>query len=262
MPARAIWKGVVTFEDVRVPVKLYSAVEDRRVHFNLLHDQDMTPIKQKMTEPLSDKDVELSAARRGVEIDPGRFVLISDEEIAALQPPESRDIRIEKFVPVGQVTHPWYDRPYYLGPDEDDRLYWVLAQALEAEGKEGIARWSMRRRDYVGTLGLHKNYLMLITARRLDEVVPASELALPAGRKLDAREVRMAQQLVEALEDKFDPSNFRDEYRDRVMALIERKAKGERIELIRPEAKPATGSLTDALEASLKAAKREKSHAR
>lgn len=262
MAARAIWKGVITFGDVRVPVKLYSAAQDRTVHFNLLHDQDMVRIRQRMVNASTGEEVELSRAKKGVQVEPGRYVLISPEELAGLEPPEGRDITVEKFLEAGTVGHAWYERPYYLGPDEGGAApYWVLAQSLEESGREGLARWVMRKREYVGLLRAERGYLMLITARRADEVVPASEIEPPTGRKADPKELAMARQLVEALEDRFDPAEYRDEYRDRVLELIEKKARGEEIEIRRPERKAPARSLASALKASIEAARKEKARA-
>lgn len=263
MAARAIWKGVISFGGVSVPVKLYSAVSDRSVRFHLLHDQDMVRVRQKMVNSASGEEVSPGDTKKGLEVEPGTFVLLAPEELKGLDPAESREIGIEAFVPVGRIGQQWYERPYYLGPDGSDEKYWSLVAALTREGREGIARWVMRRREYVGTLRVANGYLMLITLRHLDEVIDPAEMDAPSGRQADPKELRMAEQLVAALEDKFDPSQYRDEYRERVMELIEKKARGEKITLRKPERKPETRSLASALKASLDAARRgkEKVHA-
>jgi DNA end-binding protein Ku len=254
--ARAMWKGVIRFEDIEVPVKLYAAVEDRDVRFRLLY-KGRTPVRQQMVDPLTDEPVPSEQVRRGYEVEPGRFVILDEEELAALEPEPSRDVEVTRFLDPERINHQWYDRPYYLAPDDDAGAYAALAAALARTGKEGLVRWTMRKKQYVGALRSEGDYLMLITLRRAGEVIPASELEPPQGRKLDARELKMAEQLVAALEGDFDPLQFRDEYRDRVLELIEAKASGQKVEIRRFRAKKtADDSLADALEKSVAAARK------
>lgn len=262
MAARAIWKGVVRFDPVAVPVKLYSAVQDRNIHFRLLHDQDMAPVTQKMINPDSGDEVPRDRIRKGAPVGSGRYVILTEEELAGIEPAASREIHITQFVPPSEINHQWYVRPYYLGPDGDDEAYWALATALAQEGREGVARWVMRKSSYIGALRAVGDYLMLITLRHAEEVVDPGELELPSGRKPSANETKMARQLVAALEEPFDPAAWKDEYRARVMDLVRRKAAGQKIELPRPaKRKKPADSLLATLEASVKAASREKVHA-
>ncbi|MBW3539361.1 MAG: Ku protein, partial [Planctomycetes bacterium] len=189
MAARAIWKGVITFDDVRLPVKLYSAVQDRNIHFHLLHDQDMVRVRQRMVNPETDETVSPTDAQRGYEVERGVFVVLHKDELEKLVPEDSRDIEITRFVDPSEINHQWYVRPYYLGPDgDDDADYFALAQALSRQQKEGVARWVMRKKAYVGALRAEGDYLMLIALRHAGEIISASELEPPAGRKLDAKE--------------------------------------------------------------------------
>ena len=254
--ARAIWKGTIRFAGVEVPVKLYSAVQDRGVHFRLLHRKDKVPVKQRMVDPESGEVVEYEDVRRGYETDEGTFVILDEEELAEAEPEASRDIEITRFVPPAQINHQWYERPYFLGPDEDAEAYAALAEALGKKGLEGVARWVMRKKEYVGALRLEGEHLMLITLRHAGEVIPASALPQPGGRKPSEKEIAMAEQLVSALEDEFDPEDWQDEYRERVLELIEAKASGKTVKLERPKEKKATEeSLAAVLEQSLEAAK-------
>jgi DNA end-binding protein Ku len=257
--ARAIWKGVIRFADVATPVKLYSAVEDRGVGFRLLGERTLRPVKQRMVNPLTGAVVPNEAVRRGYEVEPGVFVLLEAEELEEIQPGKSRDMEVTRFVEAQVITHEWYDRPYYLGPDEDPASYSALTSALERTGKEGVVRWSMRNREYVGALRAGDGHLTLITLRSPAEVVPASALEPPGGRTPDERELNMAEQLVSALEDEFEPTAFRDEYRDRVLELVEAKAEGKTIEIRRPPERQETEDLASSLQASLRAAKERKS---
>lgn len=258
MAARAIWKARIRFGDVDVPVKLYSAVQDRGVHFRLLDAKRLEPVKQQMVDPETEKVVEPGEIRRAVEVGEGELVVLGEEERAELEPEPSRDIEVVRFVPPEEITHAWYDRPYLLGPDGDDGGYFALAEALEREGREGVARWTMRKMEYVGALRAEGGYLMLITLRHAGEVVRASTLPAPAGRELDAREVAMAKQLVGAMEDELDFAAFRDEYRERVLELVEAKAAGKVVRFPKPPKRARESDLAGVLEASLAASKGRK----
>jgi DNA end-binding protein Ku len=261
MAARAIWKGRIRFGDVDVPVKLYSAVQDRSIRFRLLHEKDGEPVTQRMIDPSTGDVVEHSEVRRAFPTEDGELVLLDDDELASIQPEPSRDIEITHFVDPAAITHQWYDRPYFLGPDDDDSAYAALADALRRRNAEGVARWVMRNSEYVGALRVHGDHLVLMTLRRAGEVVPASALDAPGGRALDRREVDMATQLVAALEDELDLTEFRDEYRDRVLELIEAKAEGKVVSFPAPPKKKETASLGDMLERSVRAAKKRRKSA-
>ena len=160
-------------------------------------------------------------------------------------------------MPSERIDPQWFERPYYLGPDEDaSDAYFALAKALGDNSREGIATWVMRNKQYTGALRVRDGYLMLVTLRKAEEVLSAKELPAPAGRPLDDREIRMAEQLVSVLEAPFKAEDFHDEYRDRVMRFIEAKAKGGAPKLKVVNQKKSTTSLLDALTASLKRTKR------
>lgn len=254
MGARAIWKASIRFGAVQVPVKLYSAVQDRTVHFRLLDSKRHEPVKQHMVDPDTGKVVDSADIRRAFQTDEGDLVILGEEELAELTPTPSREIEITRFVPPETITHQWYDRPYYLGPDEDDAGYFALAAALNKRGVEGVAHWVMRNKDYVGALRAEGDYLMLITLRRAGEVVPASALPAPTGRELDDREVAMARQLVAAMEEPFNIAAYHDEYRERVVELMQAKAAGKVVKFPRAQVRKTEVDLADVLQASLAAA--------
>jgi DNA end-binding protein Ku len=233
-------------------------VEERGVHFRLLHEPDLVPVKQEMVNAETGEAVPSERIRRGFEVDRGVYVMLEEDELESLHPESSRTIEITRFVEPAAVDHQWYDRPYYLGPDDNKAEYFALADALESTGMEGIARWVMRKRPYAGALRVRDGYLALVTLRSADEVVPASALDAPGGRPADERELKMARQLVEALSGPFEPEQYRDEYRDRVMELVEAKAAGRRIPRAKTPKRKEAGSLTDALQASLSRAKKER----
>ena len=261
MAARAIWKGHISFGDIDVPVKLYSAVQDRSVHFRLLDAKRNEPIKQHMVNPESGEVVPYENIRRAVETGDGELVMLDEDELSTVDPEPSRTIEVTRFVPAGEITHLWYDRPYYLGPDDSADDYFALAEALRKQEREGIARWVMRKKEYAGALRAVGDYLMLITLRHAGEVTPASELSPPEGRDLDKRELEMAKRLVAAMEDELDLSEFTDDYRERVLELVEAKAAGKVIKFPKAKAKPSEASLTDALEKSIASAKKRRKSA-
>lgn len=260
MAARAIWTGVIRLDDLRVPVKLYSAVTDRTVHFRLLHRKDQVPVRQQIINPETDRVVPFSEALRAYTTDTGELVLLSKDELQEQAPQASRDIEILYFLPEQEIDHRWYDRPYYLGPNDADAAWQALAAALEGDDEAvpmvGLARWTMRDKTYIGALQLYHGYPMLMTLRNAEELVPVEALEAPSGKQLDSRELAMAQQLIAMLEGPFEPEQYRDEYRDRVMALIETKQTGGTIEAAPRERKAASSDLGDALEASLKQLRR------
>ena len=152
MSARALWKATIRLGDVKVPVKLYAALTDRKIHFRLLHRKDRVPVTQQMIDPRTDQPVPGAQVKRGIEIDPGRMVVVQASELRALEPEASRDIQLERFVLSDRIQPAWTDRPYYLGPDGDLGAYFALAAALQRENKAGLARWTMRKKRYAGVL--------------------------------------------------------------------------------------------------------------
>jgi DNA end-binding protein Ku len=236
-------------------------VQDRAVHFRRLDAKRKEPVRQQMVNPSTGKVVESGEIRKAFQAANGKLVILDDEELAELEPQESRDIEITRFVPPEQITHQWYDRPYYLGPDDSDADYFALAEALAKQQKEGVARWVMRKKEYAGALRQENGYLVLITLRNASEVVPASSLHAPSGRDLDEREIRMAKQLIAAMEDELDIAAYRDEYRDRVLELVEAKAAGKIVKFPKAPKRAKEKSLADVLEKSLAAAEKGKKSA-
>lgn len=261
MAARAMWKALIRFEDVSVPVRMYSAAQDKDVHFHMLHAQDEVRVRQRMVHPGSGEEVPREQIRRGFEVEPGTFVLLAPEELESLAPKPSRDITVTQFVAKDAIDQAWYVRPYYLGPDGDDARYSALAAALEKEDRAGVAHWVLRKKQYSGALHGHEGRLVLVTMRPAEEVVDVSQLQAPGGRPLDKRELQLAEQLVSALTADFDPTAFRDEHRDRVLELIETKRKGGTIHKPRVPRKAEPSSLASALTASLKHVRKERKSA-
>lgn len=261
MAARAIWKGELKIGSSKVPVKLYSAVNDRTVRFHILDERHRKRVKQHMIDPDSQEEVANEEIQKGFEVNPGTFVIITEDDLKSLEPEPSREIEITEFVPPEKVSEQWYERPYYLGPDGDVKAYFALAEALNKRERIGIAHWVMRNKAYVGALRAQDDYLFLFTLRNANEVISARDLPKPAGREPSEKEVNMAKHLVSLLEGEFNPSDYKDEYRERVMEFIEKKAKGRAPRLSAVKTKRQTTSLDSVLAKSIAALKKEKSAA-
>jgi DNA end-binding protein Ku len=257
-----MWKGQLKIGTTRVPVELYAAVVDQAVHFHILEEKTMTPVKQHMVNPATGKEVPSDDIRKGYEVEPGVFVVLTEKELARFEPRPSRDIDVTEFVAPDHISQQWYDRPYYLAPDGDSGAYFALAEALRKKKRIGIARWVMRKNAYLGALCVEDGYLMLVTLRHAEEVVLADALPEPKGRALEKKELNMAKQLVELLDGEFNPADFKDEYRERVMTFIESKARGKKPTLRAVRTKRATTSLVSALSKSIKKYKTDKNRKR
>ncbi|HZI86244.1 MAG TPA: Ku protein [Pyrinomonadaceae bacterium] len=257
MAARAMWKGEIKLGSTKLPVKLYSAVTDRSVRFHIL-DKHKTRVKQHMVQPDNGDEVSSEKIQKGFEIEPGRFVIVTDEDLKSLEPQPSREIEITEFVPPEKISQQWYERPYYLGPDGDVKDYFAFAEALEKREREGIAHWVMRNKPYVGALRAQDGYLVLVTLRSANEVILAKDLPKPAGREPSKKELEMAKHLVSLLEGEFNPKDFKDEYRERVLEFIERKAKGHAPRLTAVKTKRKTTSLDSVLAKSIESLRKQK----
>ena len=258
MAARAIWKGDLKLNSMKVPVKLYSAVQDQTVRFHILDAKTKTRVKQHMVDSETGEEVPNEEIQKGFEVEPGTFVILDEKELESIEPEASRGIEIEQFVPPDEIAPEYYDRPYYLGPDGDSASYFALAEALENQEKEAVVRWVMRKQPYVGALRAEDDHLVLFTLRNAEEVLSAKDLPRPAGRAPDKKELSMAKQLVELLKGEFDPQDYKDEYRARVTEFIEKKAKGHKPKLHLVKSKKKTTSLDKVLSKSIETLKKEK----
>jgi len=258
MAARAIWKGELKLGTQKLPVKLYSAVEDKSVRFHILDQSKKHRVKQHMVSPDSGEEIETKEIRKGYEIEPGRFVILEESDLETLKPEPSRDIEVSGFVPIDAIPQQFYERPYFLGPDGDQPDYFALAEALGNQEREGIAHWVMRNKAYTGALGAQDGYLVLSTLRNEGEVIAADELPKPAGRAPTKKEIDMAKHLVSLLEGEFNPADYKDEYRERVLEFIAKKAKGHAPRLSAVKTKRATTSLDSVLAKSIAALKKGK----
>ncbi|HET7053669.1 MAG TPA: Ku protein [Solirubrobacterales bacterium] len=229
--ARAIWSGTISFGLLNVPVKLYSAVARRGISLREIRKSDGARIKHRRVAEGTDEEVPYGEIVKAFEVTPDRYVPLSKDEMSALAPEKTRAIEVQDFVDLDQIDPIYFDSPYYLGPAEGaEKAYSLLAEAMEKSGKVAIARFVFRNKEHLAALRPGNGVLTLTTMRFADEVVPPGDLEdeLPQKKsKVAAKEVAMAEQLIESLTTEFDPSAYRDEYREQLLALIERKAEGK-----------------------------------
>ncbi|MGO9959771.1 MAG: Ku protein [Solirubrobacteraceae bacterium] len=254
--ARAIWSGAISFGLVNVPVKLYSATSPKTVRFHQLSGKTGARIRQKRVDSSTGDEVAFEDIVKGYELTPDRYVLIEPDELEALDPKVTKTIDIEEFVDLADIDPIYYDHSYYLAPATGGaKAYRLLLEAMREAGKVAIGRVVIRSKQQLCALRPAGEVMALSTMLFGDEVLPADrldELEAIGEAQASERELNMAQQLIESLAADFDPGKYHDEYRDRVLNLIERKAAGESI-AVAPEVEDTTPApdLMAALEASL-----------
>jgi DNA end-binding protein Ku len=255
-----MWSGAISFGLINVPVKLYSAVSRKTVRFHQLNQETGNRIQQKRVDSQTGDEVPFEKIVKGFELTKDRYVVITPDELETLDPEKSRSIDIEDFVDLADIDPVYYDHPYILVPAKGaEKAYGLLLNAMEAAGKVAIARVVLRSKEQLVAIRPAEDLLMMETMIFHDEVIDSSDIDdLPEAKTLKAsdRELKMAQQLIDSLSSEFDPTRYKDEYREKVLELVERKAQGEEI-AVQPEA-PAPAKVPDlmaALEASLAAVK-------
>jgi DNA end-binding protein Ku len=256
---RSIWSGAISFGLVNVPVKLYSAVSRKTVRFHQLHDKDGVRIQQKRVCPADGEEVPYDHIVKGYEISPDRYVVIEPEELEALDPKKTRAIEIQEFVDLEEIDPIYFDHPYYLAPDTGaSKAYRLLLEAMQETKKVAIARVVIRQKENLVAIRASGSVLAMATMVFHDEVVsPETIDELPDDdAEVSDREIQMAQQLIESLTADFEPEKYHDEYRERVLELIEAKAAGEAITVQPPEEPAKVPDLMAALEQSLAAAQK------
>jgi DNA end-binding protein Ku len=259
---RPIWSGAISFGLVNVPVKLVGAVSPKDVRFNQLEAGTGARIKQRRVSAETGEEVPFDQIVKGYEISPDNYVVIEPQELEALDPKATRSIEIEDFVDLDQIDPLYFERPYYLVPDKGGaKAYALLLEAMKESQKVGIARLVLRTKQYLAAIRPLGDALVLETLLYPDEVTLPDEIeGLPRDDvEIQDRELKIARQLIESLSTEFEPEHYRDEYREKVLELIEQKAEGKQI-VTQPATEEPTKvvDLMAALEASLAQAKADK----
>jgi DNA end-binding protein Ku len=263
--ARAIWSGSISFGLLNVPVRLYSAVSKQTVRFRELREGDGSRVKHKRVAESDGKEVPYEKIVKGYEYAPDQYVVLSRDELSDLEPQRSRTIEIQDFVDLDEIDPIYFEQPYYLGPDKGaERAYALLVQAMRDARKVAVARFVLRNKEHLAAIRPMDDVLTLTTMRFHDEVSSPQDLdgevfeeAKP--KKAEKRELEMAKQLIESLTSDFDPDKYRDEYREELLDLLERKAEGKEV-VSAPSEEPKPTKAPDlmaALEESLAAVKGE-----
>jgi DNA end-binding protein Ku len=260
---RAIWSGTISFGLLNVPVKLYSAVSSQKISFRELRAADGSRVRHKRVAENDGEEVSYDDMVKGYEISPDQYVVLTKEELEELAPKKTRAIEIHDFVDVGDIDPIYFNQPYYLGPDKgSEKAYALLAKAMTESGKAAIARFVLRNKENLAAIRSDGKVLTMATMRFADEIVPPERLDDVLGADGEApakREVEMAEKLIDSLAADWNPEAYRDEYREELLELIERKARGESVvSATTEEPKPTKApDLMAALEESLAAVRGE-----
>ncbi len=260
---RAIWSGSISFGLLNVPVKLYSAVSKKSVSFRELRESDGSRIRHKRVAEADGEEVPYEEIVKGYEVAPEQYVVVTRDELEQLDPKKTRAIEIKDFVDLDDIDPIYFDHPYYLGPDKGaEKAYGLLVKAMEDSRKVAIARFVLRNKENLAALRPMDGVMTMATMRFADEVVTPDEIADSIEGdpgKPTKKELEMAKALIDSLAGEFEAGEYRDEYREEVLALIERKAKGESVVAAKSEAPTPTKApdLMAALEESLAAVKGE-----
>ncbi len=254
---RTIWKGSLSFGLVNVPIGVYPATQDKSIHFNQFERDTTDRIRYKKVNERTGKEVEGSNIVKGVDLGGGEYVILSDEELASAEPQRSRYIEITDFVSLDDIDPVYYNTTYYLAPEGEaaGKAYSLLRQAMQESGKVAIATFVMRNKEYLVAIRPEADVLALETMYFHDEVrSPSNELPnLPRTQEASDQELKMANLLIGSMESDWEPERYHDTHRAKVEALIEEKAQGRTIEVIKDVPATKVVDLMEALSASIKA---------
>jgi DNA end-binding protein Ku len=254
MASRPIDTGNISFGLVSIPVKLFSATRSRSVSFNLLHAKDLSRIQQKIYCPADDAIIDRSELVRGFEVEKGRYVTFTDEELKKLEARNEHAIEITEFLPLERVDPVYFEESYYLGSEaKAAKAYRLLADAMSQSGRVALGRFTMRGKEHVVLIRPFGKGLMLHTIYFSDEVRPAEDVDQAENEPVKEAELALAKRLIDELTGKeFNPSKYHDHYRERVFEIAQQKVAGQQVSEAPPE--PRRGQVIDlmsALKASL-----------
>jgi DNA end-binding protein Ku len=256
---RPVWSGTISFGLIAIPIKLFNAVRHKGVSFNQLDERTMSRIRYRKVSDETGEEVPDEHIVKGYEVSKGRYVLVDPDELEPFIPAATRTVELEEFVELSDIDPVYYESAYYVAPDANPKPYVLLARAMEEAGKVAIGRFVMRNKQYTAAIRATDGRLVMSTLVYADEVVQPDSIDELAGLDdvdVSTREVQMAEALVDSLSDEFAPDKYRDDYREQVLGLIEKKAAGEEFEVPEVAAeKPKIVDLMAALEASVEAAK-------
>jgi DNA end-binding protein Ku len=229
--SRPVWQGSISFGLVNIPIRLETAVQEKNVSFHLLSKDGTCRLRRKLWCPDTGKEVDFNDTARGFEIAKDEYVLVDEKELASIRPEKGRTIAIEQFIKLEEIDPIYFDRVYFVTPASgSEKPYKLLSEAMRERGRIGIARFVMRGREYIAAVRLSGDGLVLHTLHYPDEVLSLDD-ALPSslGKSKPApKELQIAAQLIDAMTHELDLSDFKDDYRRQVEALIEEKRRGKK----------------------------------
>jgi DNA end-binding protein Ku len=230
--ARAIWKGSISFGLVNIPVGLYAAETRDEIRFKLLDKKTKSPIHYKRVSEETTKEVAWEETVRGYEFSPGQFVVLSDEDLKRAAPEATQTIDIVDFVDLEDISPLYFDKPYYLGPDKKgSKAYALLRETLRRTGKVGIAKVVIRTRQYLAAVVARGDVLTLELMRYAHELRAPEEIDVPHGKEgVNERELDMAERLVEGMVSAWDPEKYKDDYREALMEMIDKRVEAGELE--------------------------------
>ena len=252
---RAIWSGAISFGLVNVPVRMYSAIDEQDLHFHFVHAKDGSRIGYEKICKLEEKPVPDDEIVKAYEVEKGEYVYMTDEDFEAAEVDGYKTIEIGDFVPYDEIDAIYFERTYYLGPqDGSERVYALLERAMENAGLAAIVKYVMRDRQHLGCLRVRDGVIVLEKMFFADEIRPTKDVA-PDGVKVDKRELEMASELIDRFTGSFEPERYEDTYRARLLEIVEAKRKGEEVHAERAPEPEQPDDIMAALRASLEAAK-------
>jgi DNA end-binding protein Ku len=255
---RAMWKGAISFGLVTIPVSVYPATEEKTLRFNQLHDDDGGRIRMKRTCSIDGEEVGYEHIVKGYEYEKDRYVILTDDDFEAVPVESSRAIDIQQFVDLEEIDPMMYKKSYYLVPEETGaKAYALLREALNRSGKVGVAKVSFRDKEHLAALRFRDDAFVLETMYWPDEIREADFGGVDVSAKIRPNELEMAQTLIDNLTADWDPAEFKDEYREAMLRIVEAKINGEEIEVVEAEPTAKVVDLMAALKASVAAAKKE-----
>jgi DNA end-binding protein Ku len=255
-----MWKGAISFGLVSIPVAVYPATEEKSLKFNQLHDDDMGRIRYQRVCELDGEVVTFEHIVKGYEYEKGRYVVLTDEDFVAVPVDSSRLIDILQFVDAEEIDPIFYKKTYYLVPEESGvKAYALLRQAMEEDGRVGIAKVSFRDREHLAALRFKDDTFVLETMFWPDEIreTKFDELGKAAEVKPRLQEIQMAKTLIDNLTDDFKPEQYHDDYREALVKIVEAKAEGREVEAAPEPEESKVVDLMEALKASVEATKQK-----
>jgi len=227
--ARPLWQGSLTFGLVSIPVEVHRAIRDHRPHFRMLHKKDLSPVRMDRVCIQEGHPVAWEHLVKGYEYEKGRFVVVTKEDFRAAALEKTKAIEIVSFVDPKEIDDRYFETPYYLVPGKHgDHVYALLREAIKASGRIGIGKFVLRDTQHLAAVEVIDDALVLSVMRFADELVDTRDLRFPAAGKPAKQELSMAQMLVENLASDWDPEQYRDQYKDNVMRIIQGKLKGKK----------------------------------